>query len=108
MQTILSSFLRHLQRLLLLSLLCMTIGCQDDLIEENSIQGGIGDNASAQLMQLMYNVALNDGSHDDIIDRASCLELVLPVTVTINNADIVVNHTDEFETVTRKCRRLHH
>lgn len=99
MQTISSSFLRHLQRLLLLALLCTTIGCQDDLIEENSIQGGIEDNASAQLMQLMYNVALNDGSHDDIIDRASCLELVLPVTVTINNADIVVNHTDDFETV---------
>ncbi|WP_081804682.1 LamG domain-containing protein [Dokdonia sp. PRO95] len=99
MQIIASSFLRHLQRPLLLMLLCMTIGCQDDLNEQSSIEGGVEDNVNAQLMQLMHNVALNDGSHDDIIDRASCLELVLPVTVTINNADIIVNHTGDFETI---------
>ncbi|WP_041295698.1 hypothetical protein [Dokdonia sp. 4H-3-7-5] len=99
MQTTVLSSLRPLQRLLLLALLCITIGCQDDFIEEDSSQTGVEDNASAQLMQLMYNVALNDGSHDDIIDRAPCLELVLPVTVTINNEIVVVNGTEDFQTV---------
>ena len=99
MQTISSSLLRHLQYLLFVTLLCVTIGCQDDLIEETTLQGDIEDNASAQLMQLMYNVALNDGSHDDIIDRAPCLELVLPVTISINNEDLVLSNTDDFQTV---------
>ncbi len=40
-------------------------------------------------------IALKDGSADNIIDHASCISLVLPVTVIVNGEQIRIDSTDD-------------
>ncbi|WP_111660897.1 hypothetical protein [Olleya aquimaris] len=57
---------------------------QDEIIDSNSLTAN-----------LMTRTALNDGSTDNIIDYANCLEVVLPVTVTANGVTITIeSYTD--------------
>ena len=48
---------------------------------------------------LMQRTALNDGSDDNIIDRASCITVQLPVNLVVNNLPIVINEEDDYNTI---------
>lgn len=76
----------------------MFTGCQDDLVEDTSGPDTQGS-TSAQLLLLMGNVALNDGSHDNSIDQANCLEVVLPVTVTIGETAFTIAQESDYTTI---------
>lgn len=52
-----------------------------------------GDSVAANLMARM---ATNDGSVDNIIDYANCLEVVLPVTVTANGITITIQSVADY------------
>ena len=52
-----------------------------------------GDSVAANLMSRM---ATNDGSVDNIIDYANCLEVVLPVTVTANGITITIQSVADY------------
>lgn len=52
-----------------------------------------GDSVAANLMTRM---ATNDGSVDNIIDYANCLEVVLPVTVTANGITITIQSVADY------------
>lgn len=71
--------------------------CQDEVIEvtEPSNDETIAPNSS--LANLMRNVATNDGSRDNIIDYANCLEVVLPVTVTANGVTVTIESFNDFD-----------
>ena len=58
---------------------------QDDLISGNST-----------IANLIANTALNDGSIDNIIDYANCLEVVLPVTITTNGVTITIESITDY------------
>lgn len=47
--------------------------------------------ANSVLASLMRRTAINDGSQDNIVDRANCLEVAFPYTVLANGQDILVN-----------------
>jgi len=61
------------------------INQQEDIISGNST-----------IANLMSNTALNDGSIDNIIDYANCLEVVLPVTVTANGVTITIETVTDY------------
>ena len=58
---------------------------QDDLISGNST-----------IANLMSNTVLNDGSIDNIIDYANCLEVVLPVTITTNGVTVTIESITDY------------
>ncbi len=54
---------------------------------------------NSTIAQLMQQVALNDGSGDNILDGASCFEIQLPVTVIANGIEITVTDEDDFDII---------
>ncbi|WP_299762374.1 LamG domain-containing protein [uncultured Dokdonia sp.] len=55
--------------------------------------------ANSNLALLLLKTSLNDGSQDDILDNASCIEINLPVSVTVNNELIIINTLDDISLV---------
>ena len=47
--------------------------------------------ANSNVANLLQRTAQNDGSDDNIIDNASCLDIELPVTVIVDGLEITVN-----------------
>ncbi|RAJ11775.1 hypothetical protein LY08_02660 [Olleya aquimaris] len=86
-----------IKKFLFLSLILLTIlmSCQN---EETNISNPQQDeiiDSNSLTANLMTRTALNDGSTDNIIDYANCLEVVLPVTVTANGVTITIeSYTD--------------
>jgi hypothetical protein len=48
---------------------------------------------------LITRVSTNDGSNDNILDNANCLNIQLPVTVIIDGLEIIVNSEEDFDTI---------
>lgn len=55
--------------------------------------------ANSTLSNLMSRTAQNDGSSDNIIDQASCLSIQLPVTVTVNGTQLIINDPTDFQDI---------
>lgn len=54
---------------------------------------------NSAIANLMIRVSMNDGSNDNIIDHANCLDIVLPITVIVNGIEVIVNNEDDFDTI---------
>ncbi|GAA4946078.1 hypothetical protein GCM10023314_19200 [Algibacter agarivorans] len=48
---------------------------------------------------LVQRTTLKDGSIDNIIDKASCITIKLPVSLVVNSLQITVNNEDDFDTI---------
>jgi len=85
--------------LLLLGVVFTMTSCrtEDDLAIDPPVEETI--EANSAVATLMSNVATNDGSFDNIIDNASCLSVLLPVTVTVNGIELVINDDDGYEDI---------
>ncbi len=73
--------------------------CQEEQID---ITQGSTDEilvAKSEVATLMKQTATNDGSKDNIIDRASCFRVSLPVTVVVNGVEIVVSTEDDYDLI---------
>ncbi len=57
------------------------------------------ENITLPLVNLLANMASNDGSIDNIIDGASCIEIVLPVNVVVNGLDITVDSHNDLQII---------
>jgi hypothetical protein len=55
--------------------------------------------ANSVLANLMQQTVMNDGSVDNIIDRANCFNIKLPLTVKANGVQIVINSEDDLKDV---------
>ncbi len=74
--------------------------CQDgyiDITEPTSENEIIA--AKSEVATLVKQTTTNDGSEDNIIDRANCFRLVLPVTIFANLQEITVNTKEDFKAV---------
>tara|TARA_R110001632_G_scaffold11078_3_gene40328 strand:- start:4739 stop:6136 length:1398 start_codon:yes stop_codon:yes gene_type:complete len=81
-------------------LLCVALlsSCQKEestLLSADQEMGALPDRAITILSQ----ISINDGSHDNIVDGASCIELKLPITVNVNNNPVTISDNQDFETV---------
>ncbi|MEQ3676096.1 MAG: hypothetical protein ABNH19_12995 [Dokdonia sp.] len=73
--------------------------CQDSIpetIEEEEV-AQLNDNTN--LSNLLSRTALNDGSMDNIIDRANNITVVLPITVIVNGIEISVTTKNDFQLI---------
>lgn len=82
---------------IILAMVVSSCRSEDDLSIDPPIDANI--EANSIIAQLMAKVALNDGSDDNIIDRASNLSVQLPVTVTVNGTIISITSDDDFEEI---------
>ena len=82
-----------------LGLLITITSCrtEDDLSIDPPIEDTI--TANSIVANLMSRTASNDGSNDNIVDSASCLSVQLPVTVTVNGIELVINDDDGYEDI---------
>ena len=55
--------------------------------------------ANSNIASLLQNTATKDGSDDNIIDNASCISIELPVSVVVNDLEIIVDSPEDFETI---------
>ncbi len=85
--------------LLVLGVLFTMTSCrtEDDLAIDPPTEEKI--EANSTVANLMSRTALNDGSSDNIIDNASCLSVQLPVTVTVNGIELIINDEDGYEDI---------
>ena len=55
--------------------------------------------ANSTVANLLQRTAQNDGSDDNIIDNASCLDIELPVTVIVDGLEITVDTEDDLDLI---------
>jgi len=60
----------------------------EDILEPNS-----------SIANLMLRTATNDGSNDNILDFANCFNIKLPITVTANSNEIILNTESDYDKV---------
>lgn len=73
--------------------------CQEEQID---ITQGSTDEiliAKSEVATLMKQTSTNDGSEDNIIDKASCFRVSLPVTVVVNGVEITINNEDDYDLI---------
>ncbi|CAL2084583.1 conserved exported hypothetical protein [Tenacibaculum sp. 190524A05c] len=73
--------------------------CQKEAVDISQPNDNQTFQASSEISQLMSRTATNDGSVDNIIDKANCLEVKLPVTVVVNNIEIIIDSQDDFQEI---------
>ncbi len=70
--------------------------CQKEAVDVSQPNNNQTFNVTSEVSKLMSRTATNDGSADNIIDQANCLEVKLPVTVVVNNIEITINSEVDF------------
>lgn len=92
--------MKHFYNLLILSLFLVTIiSCQDEISQIIEPAQGEALKVNANVTNLVQRTVSNDGSKDNIIDNASCLQVQLPVTVSANGLEINVDSEGDFEVI---------
>lgn len=89
-------------RLLLLlpffALLFVT-SCQDEVIDITQPQEAEALAPTSELTTLISATAKMDGSKDNIIDKASCLSVELPITVFVNGLEITIDTEEDLQLI---------
>ena len=78
-------------------LLCSS--CRDEVTVDVGPSAEPALKANTALATLMQRTSLNDGSNDNIIDKANCFNLQLPVTVVVNGLELIVDSEEDFDTI---------
>jgi hypothetical protein len=82
----------------MMSLILFT-ACQEEKVEINLPPAGTTITNSAPVAGLISSVSRKDGSMDNILDKASCVALVFPVTIKTNGQTITVNSLDDLDEI---------
>lgn len=80
-------------------LVLLFTSCQDEVIETNQEDPQETFTASSNIASLLLRTSTNDGSRDNIIDGANCLNIQLPVTVFVNGLEIIIDSEEDFEVI---------
>ena len=76
-------------------------GCQEEVIEITEPQNDTTINSTSPVADLVKKTSMNDGSADNILDSASCLSVVLPVTVRANGVEVEIISEEDYKLVER-------
>ena len=92
--------MKRLYNLFFLSLFFVVFtACQKDITEIIEPNQDEVLKANTNVADLIQRTALKDGSKDNIIDNASCLQVQLPVTVNVNGLEISIDSEADFEVI---------
>lgn len=56
-------------------------------------------NPNSNVALLMQRTASNDGSNDNIVDRANCFSIAFPYTINVNSQQLYINSQSDFEII---------
>ena len=84
---------------ILIFVLVVLNSCQDSIPETIEVTDEEQLKPNSNLSALLKRTALKDGSKDNIIDKANCITIVLPVTVVVNNVEILITTEDDYQLV---------
>ncbi len=80
---------------LVLSMLSLSISCRSDKEELVTTSENHELRSNSRVAMLMLKTVMNDGSIDNILDGSSCLNIKLPVTITLNDNEITINSEED-------------
>ncbi len=76
-------------------------GCQKEVVEIINPQNENVIGGDSPLSDLVKRISMNDGSFDNIIDKSSCLTVVLPVSVVANGNNLTITTPDDYVLIER-------
>ncbi len=84
---------------ILLTFLCLTvlISCRKDEFRFEEAPEETALVPTSLVANLMQRTVLKDGSDDNIIDKASCITIKLPVSLEVNGIQITINNEIDYE-----------
>ena len=85
--------------LLVTVLLISLSSCRNAEIIDVDGSGESALKANSEVASLMQRTSTNDGSKDNILDRANCFNLKFPVTVFANGLEIIINSEADLDKV---------
>ena len=94
--------MKTMKKLLIIPFLFMGLifnSCQEEgiqIAQDNPQEAIVANSVVANLIQ---QTATRDGSYDNIIDGASCMNIQLPVTVFVNGLEITVDSEEDFDVI---------
>ena len=90
-----------MKKLLLLPFfaLLMLMSCQQEVVDVTVPAEAEALVASSTLTSLVASTSIKDGSADNIIDKANCLSVDLPVTVVVNGVEIIIDSKEDFAVI---------
>ncbi|WP_456376029.1 hypothetical protein, partial [Lutibacter sp.] len=92
--------MKTVSKFLLVSLsIIVFISCQTEINSIEQSPEGETLNAETGVATLVQRTVSQDGSKDNIIDKANCITVSLPVTVLANGVEIIVENESDFELI---------
>ncbi len=82
-----------------LGLMLLNTACRSEESEFIEAPQNESLDANSRVADLLQRTAQNDGSDDNILDNASCLDIELPVTVDVNGLEITVDSEEDLELI---------
>ena len=79
--------------------LLMLMSCQQEVVDVTVPAEAEALVASSTLTSLVASTSIKDGSVDNIIDKANCLSVDLPVTVVVNGVEIIIDSKEDFAVI---------
>jgi len=73
--------------------------CQEEVVEVSNPTENQALVATSELTSMVSATAKMDGSVDNIIDKASCLSIKLPLKVVVNGIEIIVDSKDDYKII---------
>jgi len=91
---------------LILFLFMLGISCQQEESEIITPDNEEVIEVNSNLGSLLLQTSSNDGFQDDLLDNASCIEIKLPVSVTVNGELIIINTLNDISLVEENIASL--
>ncbi len=79
--------------------LLLFTSCQEEVVDVTPPAESEALVANSELTGFLSATSSKDGSADNIIDKASCLSVELPVTVVVNGLEIIVDSTEDYKVI---------
>ncbi|TGV02095.1 hypothetical protein [Flavivirga rizhaonensis] len=79
--------------------LLLFTSCQEEKVDITPPAESEALVANSELTSFISATSAKDGSADNIIDKASCLSVELPVTVVVNGLEIIVDSTEDYKVI---------
>jgi len=92
--------MKNLSKIMMLFFFAMTLlSCQEEIVEITEPANEASLKVDTKVASLIQRTAMKDGSKDNIIDGASCIDVQLPVSVIVNGLEIIIDEEADFETI---------
>lgn len=92
--------MKYLVRILTVAFfMLLVLSCQEEKVEIIESESRASLKVDTDVARLIQKIAMKDGSGDNIIDGASCINVQLPISVIVNGTEIIIDEEEDFETI---------